>query len=60
MRPATSSVLNHLRSFARDERGATAIEYALIGVFISIVFVAAATSIGSKLNVTFTTIRDNL
>lgn len=60
MRPALASTLKNLRGFARDERGATAIEYALIAGFISVVFVVAATSIGTKLNATFTTVRDNL
>jgi pilus assembly protein Flp/PilA len=35
--------------FLRDERGATAIEYALIASVISIVIAGAATSIGSSL-----------
>jgi pilus assembly protein Flp/PilA len=60
MRPFLASTLKNLRHFARDERGATAIEYALIAGFISVVFVVAATSIGTKLNTTFTTVRDNL
>ena len=61
MRRLTSAfTLENLRGFARDERAATAIEYALIGFFISIVFVVAATSIGSTLNKTFTTVNDNL
>ena len=39
--------------FLRDERGATAIEYALIASFISIVIVGAATSVGTSLQGTF-------
>jgi pilus assembly protein Flp/PilA len=35
--------------FLRDERGTTAIEYALIASVISIVIVGAATSVGSSL-----------
>ena len=34
----------------RDERGATAIEYALIGVLVSIAVVAGATQMGTSLN----------
>ncbi len=60
MRPALAFIVKNLRGFARDERGATAIEYALIGFFISIVFVVAATSIGSTLNKTFTTVDSSL
>lgn len=47
-----------LRRFARNERGATAIEYALIAGGISIVIVAAATGIGSSLNNTFNSVQD--
>jgi pilus assembly protein Flp/PilA len=36
-------------AFARDERGATAIEYALIATIISIVVVGALSLIGSHL-----------
>lgn len=40
--------------FHRGERGATAIEYALIASLISIVIVATATSVGSALMGIFT------
>ena len=60
MRQVLAPTLKSLRDFARDESGATAIEYALIAAFISVIFVVAATSIGTKLNATFTTIKDNL
>jgi pilus assembly protein Flp/PilA len=49
-----------LRRFISDRSGATAIEYALIAGSISIVIVAAATSIGSKLNTTFTNVSNGL
>lgn len=39
--------------FLRDERGATAIEYALIASIISIVIAGAATSIGTSLESVF-------
>jgi pilus assembly protein Flp/PilA len=42
-----------LRAFAKDETGATAIEYAIIAAGISIVIVAAVDGIGSRLNTTF-------
>ena len=47
-----------LRGFFADQSGATAIEYALIAAGISIVIVAAATGIGSKLNTTFTQVQN--
>jgi len=41
--------MRHISKFLADQRGATSIEYGIIGVTISIVIVGAATSIGSKL-----------
>jgi pilus assembly protein Flp/PilA len=46
--------------FAKDESGATAIEYALIAAGISIVIVAAVNSIGTSLNSTFSSISSQL
>jgi pilus assembly protein Flp/PilA len=42
--------------FAKDESGATAIEYALIAAGISSVIVAAVQGLGSKLNATYTNV----
>jgi len=42
--------------FCRDSSGATAIEYALIAGFVSIVILTAALTIGTTLNGTFTTV----
>jgi len=39
----------HIRKFLADQRGATSIEYGLIGVTISIAIVTGLTSIGTKL-----------
>ena len=38
--------MRRLASFLRDERGATAIEYAMIGVIVSIAAVAGLSIIG--------------
>ena len=38
------------RSLCRDERGATAVEYGLILVFIAVVIIAGVTLLGTKLN----------
>lgn len=43
-----------LKRFRQDESGATAIEYAIIAGMLSIVIIAAATSIGSSLVNIFT------
>jgi pilus assembly protein Flp/PilA len=47
-----------LKRFQDDASGATAIEYALIGGFISIVIVASATSIGTQLVGIFTRVNE--
>jgi pilus assembly protein Flp/PilA len=36
-------------SFAKDESGATAIEYALLASLVAIAIIAAATGLGSKI-----------
>jgi pilus assembly protein Flp/PilA len=45
-----------IKRYVRDEHGATAIEYALIAVFVSIVFLTAAQAIGANLSGTFATV----
>jgi pilus assembly protein Flp/PilA len=42
--------------FVKDEQAATAIEYALIASFVSIVILAAVQGIGTKLNTTFSSV----
>ena len=42
--------------FLRDESGATAIEYALIAILVSVAAVAAMTALGGKLDSAFTSI----
>jgi pilus assembly protein Flp/PilA len=49
-----------LSQFAKDESGATAIEYGLIASLISIVAIAAFQLVGSKLSVLFGQIAGNL
>ncbi len=39
--------------FARDEAGATAIEYGLIAALIAVVIISAVTTVGTKLTSTF-------
>jgi pilus assembly protein Flp/PilA len=45
-----------MKNFAFDNRGATAIEYAMIASLISVVIVTAVSTIGTTLSVFFTTI----
>jgi pilus assembly protein Flp/PilA len=42
-----------IRRFAKDQSGATAIEYALIAVGIAVVIVAAVSSIGGAVKASF-------
>ena len=51
---------NLVLRFVIDQRGATAIEYALIAAGISIVIVVAVNSIGTSLNSTFSSISSQL
>ena len=46
--------------FLRDESGATAIEYCLIAVGLSIVIITAVNGIGNTLNTKFATIGASL
>ncbi len=42
-----------LNRFIRDNRGATAIEYALIGMLISVGIIVGATNVGSSTNAVY-------
>jgi len=49
-----------LKSFARDQSGATAIEYALIAGLIALVIIAGVKNVGTKLTNTFNEVSSNL
>jgi pilus assembly protein Flp/PilA len=49
-----------LARFARNESGATAIEYGLIAAGIAVVIITVVGTIGTNLNATFTTIANSL
>jgi pilus assembly protein Flp/PilA len=49
-----------LRSFVRDESGATAIEYGLIAALVSVAAIGALQAMGSSLNTMFTKISTTL
>jgi pilus assembly protein Flp/PilA len=51
---------NPVVSFVLDESGATAIEYGLIAALISVVIIVALTTVGTKLNATFTSVSNAL
>ena len=51
---------NLLSKFLRDQSGATAIEYCLIAVGISVVIIVAVNGIGTGLNGSFTSVNSSL
>lgn len=46
--------------FAKDEKGATAIEYGLIAALIAVVIISGATLLGTKINGTFSRVSAKL
>ena len=53
-------MLHLISRFLKDETGATAIEYCLIAVGLSIVIITAVNGIGSGLNTKFSSINTSL
>lgn len=49
-----------IAKFAKDESGATAIEYGLIAALIAVAIIAGATTLGSNLNEKFDQIGDKV
>jgi pilus assembly protein Flp/PilA len=49
-----------VKKFLRDESGATAIEYGLIAAGISVAIITVVTQLGTKLDSTFTTVKNAL
>ena len=49
-----------LKSFLRDENGATAIEYGLIAAGISVAIITVVSQLGSSLNTTFDSVKGAL
>ena len=53
-------MFSKLTAFAKDESGATAIEYGLIAAGISVAIIAVINGLGTKLNTKFTSISTQL
>ena len=51
---------NLMNRFAKDESGATAIEYGLIAALIAVVCVTVWTQIGTNLNARFTDVNNDI
>lgn len=54
------TTMRKLKSFWRDERGATAVEYGLIAAGIALAIVTTVQGLGSKLNTTFGSVSNAL
>ena len=52
--------MNILKRFAKDQSGATAIEYGMIAGLISVVIIGTITTLGTKLNAKFNAIATQL
>ena len=52
--------MTKIKTFLRDDNGATAIEYGLIAALIAVVVIGALTTIGSNLDTKFTSIATSL
>ena len=52
--------MSRLMRIFRSERGATAIEYALVGALISIAALAAMTNLGNKVNTMFNNVSNHM
>lgn len=50
----------HIKDFAADEQGATAVEYGLFVAAIAAVIVAIVVALGGKINAAFTNINSAL
>jgi pilus assembly protein Flp/PilA len=55
-----NKILAHVKRFAADEEGVTAIEYGLIAALIAVVIIVTVGQVGTRLNGVFETIRDAL
>ncbi|MBV8564319.1 MAG: Flp family type IVb pilin [Methylobacteriaceae bacterium] len=53
-------MLNLLARFAKDTRGATAIEYSLIASLIALAIITAVSQIGSKVTNTFNNVGNGM
>ena len=52
--------MSMLKRFLKDENGATAIEYGLIAAGIAVAIIVVVRGVGTNLNTTFTSVKDNL
>ncbi len=53
-------MLQHLKTFMRDEEGASAVEYGLLVALIAAVIIVAVTAIGTNMSAKFTEVAGKL
>lgn len=54
------NLYNGIRKFARDEEGASAVEYGMMVGLIAVAIIITVAAIGTQLNTLFTTIKECL
>jgi pilus assembly protein Flp/PilA len=52
--------MNTIARFAKDESGATAIEYGLIAALVSVAIITALKALATSLNTTFSTVSSSM
>jgi pilus assembly protein Flp/PilA len=52
--------MSFIRKIAKNNKGATAIEYGLIAALIAVAAITAMSGVGNKLNSTFTNVSNKL
>ncbi len=52
--------MQKMRTFLKNSKGATAIEYGLIAALIAVAAIAAMGGIGNQLKTTFTNVQSNM
>ncbi|WEK42138.1 MAG: Flp family type IVb pilin [Candidatus Sphingomonas colombiensis] len=52
--------MQKIRTFLKNSKGATAIEYGLIAALIAVAAISAMTTLGGKLSSTFSNVSSNL
>ena len=52
--------MQKIRTFLKNSKGATAIEYGLIAALIAVAAIAAMQGLGNKLTTTFTNVSTNM
>jgi pilus assembly protein Flp/PilA len=58
--PGENHMTKFFNRFAKDESGATAIEYGLIAALIAVALITILTAVGTNLGLTFSSISDNI